>query len=93
MRKILMQDKMTTTINDNIIQRIEATLEQLRPYLNADSGDIQLLEVTDDMVARVQLLGACSSCSMSMMTMKAGVEQSILKAVPEIKAVEAVSDL
>ena len=88
-----MQDKMITTINDNIIQRIEATLEQLRPYLNADSGDIQLLEVTDDMVARVQLLGACSSCSMSMMTMKAGVEQSILKAVPEIKAVEAVSDL
>ncbi|MEO8146089.1 MAG: NifU family protein [Bacteroidia bacterium] len=79
--------------NDNIIQRIEATLEELRPYLNADSGDIQLLEVTDDMIARVQLLGACSSCSMSMMTMKAGVEESILRAVPEIKAVEAVSDL
>lgn len=82
---------MTTTISDSIIQRIEATLEQLRPYLNADSGDIKLLEVTDDMIARVQLLGACSTCTMSMMTMKAGVEQSILKAVPEIKAVEAVS--
>ena len=82
---------MSVIVNDHIIQRIEATLEQLRPYLNADSGDIQLLEVTDDMVARVQLLGACSNCSMSMMTMKAGVEQSILRAVPEIKAVEAVS--
>lgn len=82
---------MTVTENENLIQRIESTLEQLRPYLNADSGDIKLLEVTDDMVARVQLLGACSTCSMSMMTMKAGVEQSILKAVPEIKAVEAVS--
>lgn len=84
---------MSVVVNDSIIQRIEATLEQLRPYLNADGGDIQFLEVTEDMVARVQLLGACSNCSMSMMTMKAGVEQSILRAVPEIIAVEAVSDL
>jgi Fe-S cluster biogenesis protein NfuA len=87
LKKLLL---MTVTVNENIIQRIEATLETLRPYLNADSGDIQLIEVTDDMVARVQLLGACSNCTMSMMTMKAGVEQSILKAVPEIRAVEAV---
>lgn len=82
---------MTTTVNDNIIERIEATLEQLRPYLLADGGDILLLEVTDDLVARVQLLGACSSCSMSAMTMKAGVEQSIFKAAPEIVRVEAVA--
>ncbi len=81
----------TVLSNELLIQRIEDTLETIRPYLNADSGDIRLVEVTDDMIARVELLGACSSCSMSMMTMRAGVEQSILKAVPEIKAVEAVT--
>ena len=82
---------MKTAINNNLIERIEATLEQLRPYLLADGGDILLLEVTDDFVARVQLLGSCSSCSMSSMTMKAGVEQSIFKAAPEIKRVEAIA--
>lgn len=84
---------MTDIENEALVQRVEATLEQLRPYLLADGGDIQLLEITDDLVARVQLLGACSSCSMSAMTMKAGVEQSIFKAAPEIKSVEAVADL
>ena len=82
---------MKTAVNNNLIERIEATLEQLRPYLLADGGDILLLEVTDDFVARVQLLGSCSSCSMSSMTMKAGVEQSIFKAAPEIKRVEAIA--
>ena len=82
---------MKTAINNNLIERIEATLAQLRPYLLADGGDILLLEVTDDFVARVQLLGSCSSCSMSSMTMKAGVEQSIFKAAPEIKRVEAIA--
>ncbi len=82
---------MTTEVNQSMMERIEATLEQLRPYLLADGGDIKLLEITDDLVARVQLLGACSSCSMSAMTMKAGVEQSIFKAVPEIVRVEAVA--
>ena len=82
---------MTTEVNQSMMERIEATSEQLRPYLLADGGDIKLLEITDDLVARVQLLGACSSCSMSAMTMKAGVEQSIFKAVPEIVRVEAVA--
>ncbi len=70
--------------------RIEDALGQLRPYLHADNGDVSLVEVTDDMVVRLKLMGACSSCSMSAMTMRAGIEQSILKAVPEIRAVEAV---
>lgn len=73
-----------------LIERVENTLAQLRPYLEADNGDVELLEVTDEMVVRLKLLGACSSCSMSNMTLRAGIEQSILKAVPEIKRVEAV---
>lgn len=74
-----------------IITRVEETLEQLRPYLLADNGNVSLIEVTDDMVVKLKFLGACSSCSMSAMTLKAGIEQSILKAVPEIKSVVAVA--
>jgi Fe-S cluster biogenesis protein NfuA len=73
-----------------LLARIEETLQQLRPYLEADSGNVSLVEVTDEMIVRLRLTGACSSCSMSAMTLKAGLEQSILKAVPEIKSVEAV---
>lgn len=75
----------------DLIARIESTLDTLRPYLEADSGNVSLVEVTEDMVVKLQLLGACSSCSMSSMTLRAGIEQSILKAVPEIKAVEAIN--
>jgi Fe-S cluster biogenesis protein NfuA len=71
-------------------ERIEEILAQLRPYLEADQGNISFVEVTDEMIVKVRLEGACSSCSMSMMTLKAGVEQSLIKAIPEIKAVEAV---
>lgn len=73
------------------LTRIETTLDTLRPYLKTDGGDVSLLEVTDNMVVRIKLLGACSSCSMSMMTLKAGIEQALLKAIPELISVESVS--
>ncbi len=76
----------------NLADRIEEILSQLRPYLEADSGNVSFVEVTEDMVVRVRLEGACSSCSMSTMTLKAGIEQSLLKAIPELKGVEAVND-
>ena len=78
-------------VDDKIRSRVEETLNQLRPYLEADNGNVELLEITDDMKVKLQLLGACSTCSMSMMTLKAGIEQSILKAVPEIKEVISIS--
>lgn len=74
-------------------ERIEHTLDTLRPYLEADNGNVSLVEVTEDMIVRLELLGACKSCSMSMMTLKAGIEQSLLKAIPEIKGVEAVTGI
>ncbi len=76
--------------NPDLINRIEKTLASLRPYLEADSGDVSFVEVTEDMIVRLELLGACSSCSMSMMTLKAGIEQSLLKEIPELKGVEAI---
>jgi Fe-S cluster biogenesis protein NfuA len=74
-----------------MIERVEEALDQIRPYLQADGGNVSLVEITDDNIVRVELHGACKTCSMSMMTMKAGIEESIKRAVPEIKGVEAVN--
>ncbi|MDP2188008.1 MAG: NifU family protein [Sphingobacteriaceae bacterium] len=78
---------------NELFQRVDQALDGIRPYLQADGGNVQLLEVTSDMVVRLKLLGSCENCSMSMMTMKAGIEKTIQKAIPEIVRVEAVSDL
>ena len=81
-------------ITDKIIlDKIEGALDEIRPYLEADEGDIRLIEVTDDMVVKVKLLGACSDCNVSMMTMKSGVEQAIKRAVPEVKEVIDITSL
>jgi len=72
-------------------KKIEEALDTIRPYLLADGGNVELIEITDDMIVRVELKGACQSCSMSTMTMKAGIEETIKRAVPEIKGVEAVN--
>ncbi|MDB4516761.1 NifU family protein [Crocinitomicaceae bacterium] len=72
-------------------EQVQVALEQLRPFLNADGGDMELVEVRDDATVVVRLLGACSDCSMSMMTLKAGLEEQVKKAVPEVKSVIAVN--
>ena len=71
--------------------RIQTTLDELRPYLKADGGDIRLVEITDDLVVRIELLGACADCSMINMTLKGGVESALKKAAPELKAIEAIN--
>ena len=73
------------------VARVEEALDLIRPYLQADGGNVSLVEITDENIVRVELHGACKSCSMSMMTMKAGIEESIKRAVPEIRGVEAVN--
>lgn len=84
---------MGTIKNKSIIDKIEGALDEIRPYLEADGGDINLVEITDRMVVKVKLLGACSSCNVSMMTMKSGVEQAIKRAVPEVKEVIDITSL
>lgn len=71
----------------SIKERVLKVLDQVRPYLQSDGGDIELLEVTDDLSVKVRLKGACHGCPYSMQTLKAGVEQAILKEIPEIKKV------
>ena len=77
----------------HIIEKIEEALTKIRPYLEADGGDISLVEVTDDMVVKVKLIGACSSCNVSMMTLKNGVEVAIKNVLPEVKEVIDVTSL
>lgn len=76
--------------NSNIKERVLRALERVRPYLQSDGGDIQLVEVTDDNTVKVRLQGACHGCPYSMQTLKAGVEQALMKEVPEIKSVVSV---
>ncbi|WP_057936686.1 NifU family protein [Algoriphagus resistens] len=72
-------------------EQIEFALDTIRPYLEADGGNVRIIELTDDMVLKLELLGSCGSCPMSTMTLKAGVEEAIKRAIPEITRVEAVN--
>jgi Fe-S cluster biogenesis protein NfuA len=74
---------MEATIKDRVLQ----ALNRVRPYLQSDGGDIDLIDVTEDMTVTVKLTGACHGCPFSMQTLKAGVEQAIMKEVPEIRRV------
>jgi Fe-S cluster biogenesis protein NfuA len=79
--------------NKRILNKIEGALDEIRPYLKTDGGDISLVEVTDDYIVKVKLLGACGSCHVSMMTLKNGVELAIKNAVPKVKEVIEVGSV
>ena len=71
-------------------KKVNEALDQLRPFLEQDGGDMELVEITEDKIVRVRLLGACRDCSMSIMTLKAGLEEAVKKVAPEVLRVEAV---
>ncbi len=71
-------------------QKVEKALAKVRPSLQADGGDVELIEVSDEGVVKVRLTGACGDCPMATMTLKAGIERVLKKEVPEVKRVEAV---
>ena len=72
-------------------EKILNTLEKIRPYLQADGGDIRFLELTEDMTVKVEMTGACNGCPYSMHTLKAGVEEAVKREIPDIKEVIAVN--
>lgn len=74
-----------------LLEKVEQALDTMRPYLEKDGGNVNVEEITSDNVVKLRLVGACASCSMSIMTFKAGLEQAIMKAVPEVTAVEALN--
>ncbi len=72
-------------------EKIEKSLEAVRPFLQADSGDIELVEVTEEGIVKVKLTGACGLCPLSVLTLRAGIERTLLREVPGIRRVEAVA--
>ncbi|MFK5855741.1 MAG: NifU family protein [Bacteroidota bacterium] len=76
---------------EELNEKVKNLIEQVRPYLQADGGDINFVNITDDNVVNVELTGACGSCAFSTVTLKNGVEATIQKALPEIKEVVAVN--
>ena len=81
----------TTITNDELTQRVEQSLNNIRPYLEADGGNVKILEITKDNLLRLEFVGNCGNCAMSHMTFKAGIEDAIKRAVPEIKIIEVVN--
>ena len=78
-------------MENELRDRVEEALETMRPFLAADGGDMELVNITDDMVVQLRLLGSCKSCNMREMTLKAGVEEAVKRSVPQIKSVEALN--
>lgn len=77
-------------IDNGMEEKIKKALESIRPFLQADNGDLQLVEVSDDGIVKVKLTGACGICPLSVITLRAGIERALLREVPGIRRVESV---
>jgi Fe-S cluster biogenesis protein NfuA len=77
-------------MNIELETKVKNVIDQIRPYLQADGGDVEFVEMTDDNVVNVRLLGMCGNCPHSQMTLKSGIEAAVKKVLPEITAVESI---
>jgi Fe-S cluster biogenesis protein NfuA len=77
-------------VRQNLVERVEEALDLIRPALQRDGGDVRLVEIGDDMIARMVMTGHCSGCPMAQMTLKMGIERVVRQNVPEIVGVEAL---
>ena len=78
-------------LKEELISKVEEALVSIRPYLEADGGNVRVLDIDENNVVSLELMGNCSNCPMSTMTLKAGVEEAIKRSVPQITAVEAIN--
>lgn len=76
---------------DTLHRKVEDALDTIRPYLEADGGNVEVVEITADQTLRIELKGACKTCNMSHMTMRSGIEETIRRAVPEIREIISVN--
>jgi Fe-S cluster biogenesis protein NfuA len=76
---------------DTLYRRVEDALDSIRPYLAADGGNVEVVEITADQTLKIELKGTCKTCTMSHMTMRSGIEETIRRAVPEIKKIIPVN--
>ena len=84
---------MSATEKQSLIERVDKALNNVRPHLKVDGGNVEVVDITDDMILQIKWLGNCESCSMSAMTMRAGIEQTVKGLVPEIASVEAINGM
>ena len=84
---------MSVTEKEAMIAQVDAARESVRPHLAADGGNVEVVDITDDNIVKVKWLGNCQNCSMSYMTMKAGLEQTIKGRMPHISGVEAINGM
>ncbi len=84
---------MSAVEKETLIKRVDKALDDIRPHLAVDGGNIEIVDITAEMVLQINWLGNCSSCSMSAMTMRAGIEQTLQGKVPEITGVEALNGI
>ena len=77
--------------DQSLIEKVEIAIDEIRPYLIADGGDIKVVSIDNKSIVNLELLGSCETCPMSPMTLKAGVEEAIKKQVPEIKGINAIN--
>ena len=80
-----------TITHEELTRKIEESLDSIRPYLVADGGNVRITEITDEHVLKLEFIGACGSCPMSTMTFKAGVQDAVRRAVPEIRSIEVIN--
>lgn len=84
---------MSVAEKESLLRRIDAALDDVRPHLAVDGGNVEVVDVTEAKVVKIKWLGACEGCSMTTMTMRAGIEQAIMGKIPEIAGVVAVNGL
>lgn len=82
---------MSSSEKNQLLIRLEDALESIRPHLHVDGGDVELVDVTDDMIVQIRWKGMCESCSMSAMTLRAGLMHTIQGKIPEIQGVDAIN--
>lgn len=82
---------MDVELKKNLLTRIETALDTIRPHLKLDGGNVEVVDLTDDMIVQIKWMGNCSACSMSSMTMRTGIEETLKAKVPEVKGVEALN--
>lgn len=84
---------MSTSEKKDLLKRIDLALNDVRPHLKVDGGNVEVVDITEDNIVKIKWLGTCESCNMSVMTMRAGIEQTLRSKIPQIQSVEAINGM
>ncbi len=86
-----MSEDAKAVAQEDLMLRVDRALDYVRPHMAVDGGNVELVEITEDMIVKIRWMGACKNCDMTLMTLKAGIEETVRNRVPEIQGVEAIT--